>query len=62
MECPVCKQRMQVKTIEDVKVDVCESHGIWLDKGEVEALMEVAKKRGEHEGLIKNLSYTMDVY
>lgn len=53
---------MQVKTIEDVKVDVCESHGIWLDKGEVEALMEVAKKRGEHEGLIKNLSYTMDVY
>lgn len=33
MECPFCRRRAQ-KQIEGVKVDVCEDHGIWLDKGE----------------------------
>jgi Zn-finger nucleic acid-binding protein len=55
MECPICKQRMQLKQIEGIRVDVCEEHGVWLDRGEIEALMESAKKRGESEGLSMSL-------
>ena len=55
MECPFCKQRMQLKQLEGVKVDVCDEHGIWLDKGEIEALMDSAKQKGHADGLTSGL-------
>ncbi len=62
MECPVCSQGMQAKAVDDVKVDVCEEHGVWLDKGEIEALLESTKKKGQNEGLAKQLWTTMGEY
>ena len=38
--CPVCAELMQSESRDDVTVDVCDAHGIWLDKGELEALLE----------------------
>ena len=55
MECPVCKQRMKLEKLDGVHVDICEAHGVWLDKGEIEALVESAKRRGESEGFAKSL-------
>ena len=59
MECPVCKDRMEHKKIEEAWVDVCENHGVWLDKGEIEAIMDSAKHKGKSEGLVSGMwSYT----
>ena len=55
MECPVCKQRMEHAKIEGAWVDVCKDHGVWLDKGEIEAIIEMSKSKGESEGLVKGL-------
>ncbi|OGI93487.1 hypothetical protein A3A99_03885 [Candidatus Nomurabacteria bacterium RIFCSPLOWO2_01_FULL_41_18] len=55
MECPFCKQRMQVTKIENVWVDICKEHGVWLDKGEIDALHEAAKDRGKLEGFSDGL-------
>lgn len=48
--CPVCGISMEVETWKDlfkatpdVTVDLCEEHGLWLDHGELEALLERAK-------------------
>jgi len=46
---------MQLKQVEGVKVDVCDEHGIWLDKGEIEALMDSAKQKGHADGLTSGL-------
>ncbi len=41
MHCPVCKTDMIIQELNDVEVDHClECHGIWLDKGELEMLLE----------------------
>lgn len=61
MDCPVCKSAMITCQLESVEVDHClECKGIWLDAGELEALLEdpeqakqvlssfkLAKKTGE---------------
>jgi Zn-finger nucleic acid-binding protein len=39
MQCPKCSENMQVKTILNVEIDICEScKGIWLDEGELSKL------------------------
>lgn len=49
--CPRCGQRLGHRVIEDVEIDECAScHGIWLDKGELEAL-----SRREGEGWLGRL-------
>lgn len=55
MECPVCKERMKHERVDEVWVDICTEHGVWLDKGELDSLMEMSKKRGESEGFVKRL-------
>ncbi len=37
--CPICGQKMLVEIIRDAKVDVCQQHGIWLDNGELPAII-----------------------
>ncbi len=38
--CPVCHEPMAQHRRELITVDVCEAHGIWLDKGELEAILQ----------------------
>lgn len=37
--CPICGATMIVERKEGVQIDVCEAHGIWLDKGELPQLV-----------------------
>lgn len=46
---------MQLKVAEGIKMDVCEEDGVWLDKGELEELLKVAKKRGQEEGFLSSV-------
>lgn len=43
--CPVCGETMTRQNFKDrsgVIVDVCAAHGVWLDRGELEALLRFA--------------------
>ena len=44
LSCPCCGQRMKRKIMKGVAIDLCVEHGIWLDKGELTAIM--ARTRG----------------
>jgi len=55
MECPICKERMEIVKIEGVVVDICHKHGAWLDKGEMEIIIEASKKRGEANGFVQKI-------
>lgn len=41
--CPVCAAQLKVLKKASLTIDVCDEHGVWLDRGELEALM----KRGQ---------------
>jgi len=55
MDCPICSKRMRIEKIEGITVDICDDHGVWLDKGEIEAIIESSKKRGEGEGFVNSV-------
>ena len=59
MECPVCKARMHHEKVEEIWADICKEHGVWLDKGELERIMESIKHKGKHEGLAEGLYHHM---
>jgi len=52
LDCPRCKIEMEKLKKKDVIIDVCSKcGGMWLDKGETEKLVNIAKKlRGEKDG------------
>ncbi|MEZ4390368.1 MAG: zf-TFIIB domain-containing protein [Polyangiales bacterium] len=38
--CPVCGQSMQKQNIpQGIELDLCNEHGVWLDRGELEAML-----------------------
>ncbi len=43
--CPVCGDRMHVERKKNISIDVCPQHGIWLDKGELEAISSSIRSR-----------------
>jgi Zn-finger nucleic acid-binding protein len=43
LPCPICKTEMREETIEGVTLDLCPSHGMWLDKGELETITGVVR-------------------
>ena len=43
--CPICGELMHVKMIKGVSGDVCEEHGIWLDKGEFTKITRKIKSK-----------------
>lgn len=46
MDCPVCRRPMIVFELDKVELDNCAScGGIWLDKGELELLLESSEKK-----------------
>ena len=57
MNCPVCQKRLYVKEMHGVVVDVCDEHGIWLDRGELEKVHAHAKDHGFSEGFVDSLSH-----
>ena len=34
-QCPICKNTMTIETEYGIQIDVCEQHGVWLDKDEL---------------------------
>ena len=38
-ECPICKKKMRVELECGVRVDVCDDHGLWLDRGELPSIV-----------------------
>jgi Zn-finger nucleic acid-binding protein len=46
--CVVCGERMKRELAQGVTVDVCDEHGIWLDKGELPRIIERIRERS-HE-------------
>ncbi len=38
--CPICGSR------ESLKIDVCDDHGVWLDTGELETIVNTLELRG----------------
>ncbi len=49
--CPVCGVELEVLEIKDVEIDVCADHGVWLDNGELERLIELKQPKVD-EGAI----------
>lgn len=47
LACPVCGKTMFVDFYQDVSIDRCKEHGVWLDRGELELI--VARLREDPE-------------
>ena len=41
--CPICSEKMVVEFEYGVHVDVCPSHGVWLDRGELRAMASLIR-------------------
>jgi hypothetical protein len=41
--CPICGQKMISQREEGILIDVCVEHGVWLDKGELAAVIRRSK-------------------
>jgi Zn-finger nucleic acid-binding protein len=56
--CPVCGRRMEQQVYRKAQIEVCEQHGVWLDKGELESILEAqAKRAASRLRLHKQLEY-----
>jgi len=51
--CPVCGEKMELVERNKTEIEVCEAHGVWLDKGELEALAAVSARSGRARGHAK---------
>lgn len=48
INCPVCHAAFKEVVNEGVLIDICtECRGIWLDRGELEKLIDIARADGE---------------
>ena len=43
--CPICGQAMTAQSASGIAIDVCPRHGIWLDRGELKALLQRPRRR-----------------
>lgn len=37
--CPICGKKMYVEEQQGIKIDACDDHGIWLDRGELRTMI-----------------------
>lgn len=44
--CPVCGERMHLEKEETVTADVCPTHGVWLDHGELKKIILIQRAKG----------------
>ncbi|MRG44186.1 hypothetical protein GFS24_03625 [Chitinophaga sp. SYP-B3965] len=50
MKCPNCNETLLMTQRNNVEIDYCpKCRGIWLDKGELDKLLEYDDKRSSHE-------------
>ncbi len=55
-KCPRCTAKMKAGKLPgtDVEVDVCgKQHGLWLDKGELEAVVKTRGREGQAQPLVE---------
>ncbi len=46
MDCPFCNNQLVILELNQIEIDYCTScHGIWLDNGELELLMQDLRKK-----------------
>lgn len=51
MKCPVCDARLREVNRRGVEIDICpECKGVWLERGELEKLLDVAAEEEEYIG------------
>jgi Zn-finger nucleic acid-binding protein len=43
--CPVCGETMIVESKRGITIDACPDHGIWLDKGELPAIIRKVSRK-----------------
>lgn len=49
LDCPVCHAPFKEVINEGVLIDVCtECRGVWLDRGELDKLLDIAREKNEH--------------
>ena len=44
-DCPVCTDPMTQKDRDGITIDVCDNHGVWLDKSELLSITETERHR-----------------
>jgi len=50
LNCPVCTAPFKEIVKDSVLIDVCtECRGIWLDRGELDKLLDIAREKNEHQ-------------
>ena len=65
LDCPECKTanvttRMDARSADGIMVDVCASHGVWLDHGELARLMKLEKGADELLALQRKVNAVPD--
>ena len=43
LACPICSKPLSAKLVDGVTADVCGEHGLWLDQGELQKIVESIK-------------------
>lgn len=57
MKCPKCDNEMKCVQVADsnqVEVDICNEHGIWLDKGELWDLIKTDRRTRPRQAALKD--------
>ena len=49
--CPICGQKMTSDKKQGILVDVCHEHGVWLDKGELMAVIRHSREDAVKEAM-----------
>jgi Zn-finger nucleic acid-binding protein len=50
LDCPVCRAPFKETVKDGVLIDVCtQCRGIWLDRGELDKLLDIAHEKKEHK-------------
>lgn len=50
LNCPVCRSALKEIVKDGVLIDVCsECRGVWLDRGELDKLLDIACEKNEHQ-------------
>jgi hypothetical protein len=44
--CPICQKVMVAEQFDDIALDICRDHGVWLDSGELQTLIARARSSG----------------
>ena len=49
--CPICGEKMVSEKTQGILIDVCEAHGVWMDKGELSSVIRRSKEDAVKEAM-----------